>query len=212
MERGAWRARPQAQTRGVPGPLICGSQGPPTCGPERRRMHAQWLTMLFTKHCPLCRSAVRPGAAGVVRRLGRLYCCQAHADTHQTTSKFPFRWWGVNSTLSGRHQLDGQPRPHSAEEEAHKASESNDENPRGWADSTRSASFPAGGKVIMTRFARTSSSWTPPSTTSSAGMPPAMGATGCCPLQARANHANALYARGAPMRLVTLAKRVKTPP
>jgi len=46
-------------------------------------MHAQWLTMLFTKHCPLCRSAVRPGAAGVVRRLGRLYCCQAHADTHE---------------------------------------------------------------------------------------------------------------------------------
>jgi hypothetical protein len=23
----------------------------------------------------------------------------------QTTSKFPFRWWGVNSTLSGKHQL-----------------------------------------------------------------------------------------------------------
>ena len=45
-------------------------------------MHVHWLTMLFTKHCPLCRSAVRPGTAGVVRRLGRLYCCQAHADAH----------------------------------------------------------------------------------------------------------------------------------
>ena len=45
-------------------------------------MHAHWLTMLFTKHCPQCHIAVRPGAAGVVRRLGVLYCCQAHADTH----------------------------------------------------------------------------------------------------------------------------------
>jgi hypothetical protein len=45
-------------------------------------MHAHWLTMLFTRHCPLCHSAVRQGDAGVVRRLGRLYCCQVHADTH----------------------------------------------------------------------------------------------------------------------------------
>jgi hypothetical protein len=34
----------------------------------------------------------------------------------QTASKFPFRWWGMNSTVSGRHQLNGQLRPHSAEE------------------------------------------------------------------------------------------------
>lgn len=45
-------------------------------------MHAPWLTLLFTRHCPQCRAAVRKGAAGVVRRVGRLYCCQAHADTH----------------------------------------------------------------------------------------------------------------------------------
>jgi hypothetical protein len=54
----------------------------PNCGPERRRMHAHRLTLLFTRHCPQCHAAVRKGAAGVVRSLGRLYCCQAHADTH----------------------------------------------------------------------------------------------------------------------------------
>jgi hypothetical protein len=27
----------------------------------------------------------------------------------KTASKFPFRWWGANSTLSGRHQLDERP-------------------------------------------------------------------------------------------------------
>jgi hypothetical protein len=45
-------------------------------------MHAHWLTLLLTRHCPLCYATVRKGAAGVVRGLGRLYCCQAHADTH----------------------------------------------------------------------------------------------------------------------------------
>ncbi len=45
-------------------------------------MHAPWLTLLLTKHCPQCHAAVRKGAAGVVRGLGRLYCCQAHAATH----------------------------------------------------------------------------------------------------------------------------------
>jgi hypothetical protein len=46
-------------------------------------MRPHWLTMLFTKHCPLCQAAVWKGAAGVVRGLGRLYCCQVHADTHE---------------------------------------------------------------------------------------------------------------------------------
>jgi hypothetical protein len=68
----------------------------------------------------------------------------------QTTSKFPFRWWGVNSTLSGRHQLNGQPEPHSTEGEALDASESRDGNSVGYADSTRSASFPTGVNKIMT--------------------------------------------------------------
>ncbi len=45
-------------------------------------MHAHWLTLLFTKHCPQCRAPVRTGDAGVMRGVGRLYCCQAHADTH----------------------------------------------------------------------------------------------------------------------------------
>jgi hypothetical protein len=61
---------------------MCGSQGPPTRGPERRRMHAYWLTLLFTRHCPQCHAPVRQGRAGVVRSLSRVYCCQAHADTH----------------------------------------------------------------------------------------------------------------------------------
>jgi hypothetical protein len=59
-----------------------GSPGPLNGGPERRRMHARWLTMLLTRHCPQCHAAVRKGDAGVVRSLGRLYCCQAHAATH----------------------------------------------------------------------------------------------------------------------------------
>jgi hypothetical protein len=77
---------------------------------------------------------------------------QARALRQQTTSKFPFRWWGVNSTLSGRHQFNGQPGPRSAEEEALDASESRDEKSRGYADSTRSASFPTDVNKIMTRF------------------------------------------------------------
>jgi hypothetical protein len=36
----------------------------------------------------------------------------------QTTSKFSFRWWGVHSTLSGKHQLHRPSGPHSTEEEA----------------------------------------------------------------------------------------------
>jgi hypothetical protein len=36
----------------------------------------------------------------------------------QTTSKFPFRWWGVNSALSGKHQLRRPSEPYSTEEEA----------------------------------------------------------------------------------------------
>jgi hypothetical protein len=35
----------------------------------------------------------------------------AHAD--QTTSKLPFHWWGVHSTLFAIHQLEGLPEPHS---------------------------------------------------------------------------------------------------
>jgi hypothetical protein len=57
--------------------------GPTEPGPERRRMHAHWLTMLLTRHCPQCHAPVWKGAAGVVRGLGRLYCCQAHADMHE---------------------------------------------------------------------------------------------------------------------------------
>jgi hypothetical protein len=43
-------------------------------------MRTLW-TLLFTRHCPLCRVVVQRADAGVVRHLGRLYCCQAHADT-----------------------------------------------------------------------------------------------------------------------------------
>jgi hypothetical protein len=81
-------------------------------------------------------------------------CSRQRTRSLQTTSKFPFCWWGINSTLSGRRQLDGPSGPHSAEDEALNASESRHENPRGYADSTRSASFPTDGNKIMTRFGR----------------------------------------------------------
>jgi hypothetical protein len=45
-------------------------------------MQTLW-TLLFTRHCPLCRAVVQKGGAGVVHHLGRLYCCQAHANTHE---------------------------------------------------------------------------------------------------------------------------------
>ncbi len=48
-------------------------------------MHAHWLTTLLTRHCPQCHAAVRKGTAGMVRSLSRLYCCQAHADTHASS-------------------------------------------------------------------------------------------------------------------------------
>jgi hypothetical protein len=71
----------------------------------------------------------------------------------QTTSKFPFRWWGINPTLSNRHQLNEPPGSHRAEEGTPDASESKDANPRCYADSIRSASFPSDRNKIMTRFA-----------------------------------------------------------
>jgi hypothetical protein len=70
----------------------------------------------------------------------------------QTASKFPFRWWGVNSTLSGKHHFHRLSGPRSTEEEVLDALESRAENLWGYADSTRSASFPTDGNKIMTRF------------------------------------------------------------
>jgi hypothetical protein len=45
-------------------------------------MRTLW-TLLLTRHCPLCRAVVQKGDAGVVRHLGRLYCCQAHATADE---------------------------------------------------------------------------------------------------------------------------------
>ena len=59
--------------------------------------------------------AMRVIARGCGRRFHRSLITSPW-DAKQTASKFPFRWWGMNSTLSGRHQLNGQLRPHSAEE------------------------------------------------------------------------------------------------
>ena len=69
-----------------------------------------------------------------------------------TTSQFPFRWWGANPTLSDRHQLDEPPGPHSAQHEALAVPKPRYVNSRGYAGSTRSASFPTDGNKIMTRF------------------------------------------------------------
>ena len=48
-------------------------------------MRAHRWTKLFLKRCPLCQEVVQDGAAAVVRCLGRLYCCQAHADTDEAS-------------------------------------------------------------------------------------------------------------------------------
>jgi hypothetical protein len=48
----------------------------------------------------------------------RTYPRLSAEQKEQTTSKFPFRWWGVNSTLSGKHQLHRPPGRHNTEEEA----------------------------------------------------------------------------------------------
>ena len=45
-------------------------------------MRTLW-TLRLTRYCPLCRAVVQKGSAGVVRHLGRLYCCQAHADADE---------------------------------------------------------------------------------------------------------------------------------
>jgi hypothetical protein len=45
-------------------------------------MRTLW-TLLFTRHCPLCLAVVQKEGADVARHLGRLYCCQAHANTHK---------------------------------------------------------------------------------------------------------------------------------
>jgi transposase len=72
--------------------------------------------------------------------------------TPQTASKFPFRWWGANSTLSDRHQLDERPGPHSAPNEALDVPESKCANLWGYTNLVRSASFPTGVNEIVTRF------------------------------------------------------------
>src|SRR5262245_50869303 len=56
----------------------------------------------------------------------------------QTTSRFPFRWCGMDTALSGISQLDAPPGLHSAQEEALDASESRYANPRGYADPIQS--------------------------------------------------------------------------
>jgi hypothetical protein len=48
-------------------------------------MRAHRWSKLFLKHCPLCQDVVQDGAAGVVRCLGQLYCCQAHADRDEAS-------------------------------------------------------------------------------------------------------------------------------
>jgi hypothetical protein len=48
-------------------------------------MRARRWTKLFLKRCPLCQEVVQDGAAGVVHFLGRLYCCQAHADRDEAS-------------------------------------------------------------------------------------------------------------------------------
>src|SRR6266850_2143459 len=52
----------------------------------------------------------------------------------------------------GNHQLDDPPGPHSAQNEALAVPKPRCAHSRGYAGSTRSASFPTDGNQIMTRF------------------------------------------------------------
>jgi hypothetical protein len=38
---------------------------------------------LFRKRCPLCKAEIQREGEGVVRRLGKLFCSQSHADTYE---------------------------------------------------------------------------------------------------------------------------------
>jgi hypothetical protein len=38
---------------------------------------------LFRKHCPQCKAEIQRGGEGVLRRLGKLFCSQSHADTYE---------------------------------------------------------------------------------------------------------------------------------
>jgi hypothetical protein len=66
---------PQAWLAEPTGPLLV----------EGRAMRTHRWTKRFLKRCPLCQEVVQDGAAGVVRCLGRLYCCQAHADRDEAS-------------------------------------------------------------------------------------------------------------------------------
>jgi len=58
----------------------------------------------------------------------------------------------MKPTVFGIQQLDEPPGPHSAEDEALDARESMYANPKGYIDSTRSASFPTDVNNVLTRF------------------------------------------------------------
>jgi hypothetical protein len=83
---------------------------------------APWNTVMLIPH-------TRDGNYGVVRTASIAVADVAPEDAcanprNQTASKFSFRWWGVNPTLSGKHQLHRPLGPHSTEEEALGALES----------------------------------------------------------------------------------------
>ncbi len=48
-------------------------------------MRTHRWTKLFLMRCPLCQEMVQGGAPVVVRRLGRLSCCQRHADRDEAS-------------------------------------------------------------------------------------------------------------------------------
>jgi hypothetical protein len=74
----------------------------------------------------------------------------------QTASRFPFRWCGMEPTVSGISQLDAPPRLPSAQEEALDTSEPGDANPRRYANPIQPACVRTGVDKIMTRFGRAS--------------------------------------------------------
>ncbi len=92
---------------------------------------------------------------GFVKALARSQALQCSEGVRgQPTSQHPLRWWGVNSTLFGKHPLDQHPELHEVQEKAPKARGPICVNPIGYVGPTRSASFPTDVNNVLTRFVR----------------------------------------------------------
>jgi hypothetical protein len=73
--------------------------------------------------------------------------------TIQTTSRLPLHWWGMHSTVSGRHQFNEPPGPHRGMRKPSTCEHLRSLHLCGDADSARLASLPIDVGEIVTWFA-----------------------------------------------------------